>query len=179
MKKGFTLVELTIAMTLSILILLVILLSTISINKASLGLYKKYDISMKSKLLLSRIARDLLKNQSPTTNQNPIISLNDNTIVFYSVRIQQQSIIPTIVSLTINNNRINNGYRYEVLYNERDLQNYTLDNKIYTFFIEADNSTLFFRNLNNVAIRIYLLNSFRIRDKRYELNYKLDIPVNP
>ncbi|MCS7243632.1 MAG: prepilin-type N-terminal cleavage/methylation domain-containing protein [Candidatus Calescibacterium sp.] len=180
MKRGFTLIEVMVAMALALLLIVVILISTVTINKVSVKLYKKYEISLKSKIFLNKITKDLNKNNPPFSGKNPIISLNSNSIEFYSVRIASSNSNPepTIVNIIVNSSNVNNGVSYVVDKKEYSLNGSVLEDRRYTFFIESQASKFEFYNLQNVVIRIYLKNQFNFRNQKHEIYYKVDVPVN-
>lgn len=179
MGKGFTLIEILVATSVAALLLLIILLSTIYIHKISFSLYKKYEISSKSKLLLSRIAKELARNNPPASNKNPIISIETNKIEFYSSRIVGNSPMVTKVQLIVYSNPINRGVSYTLAKREINTQNNgIIDQSVSSFFIESQLSQFRFHNLENVAVRLYLRNVFIVRGQQYEIYYKLDVPVN-
>ncbi|MCX7758539.1 MAG: prepilin-type N-terminal cleavage/methylation domain-containing protein [bacterium] len=180
MRRGFSLVELMVAMALALLLMIIILVSTVTINKVSMKLYKKYEISLKSKVFLNKITKDLNKNNPPVAGKNPIISVNSNSIEFYSVRIVSSNSNPqaTIINIIVNSSNVNNGVSYVVDKKEYSLNGNVLEDRRYTFFIESQASKFEFYNLHNVVIRIYLKNQFNFRNQKHEIYYKVDIPVN-
>lgn len=178
MRTGFTLVETMIATALSILLILIIFLSTVTINRVGFQLQKKYDIALSSKNLLERLSREVVKNNPPVGGRNPIISVNNNFIEFYSVEINNNVVNPMIVNLSVSSNPINNGFNYLVTKTEMNMDRSVRDQRRWNFFIPSQVSEFKICNLQNVIVRIYLRNEFNLRNQRYELYYKVDIPVN-
>lgn len=180
MRKGFTLPELIVATGLGMLLILIIFTSTVTIQRVGLQLYKKYSIALSSKTMLNKISKELAKNTSPISGQNPIRNVTNNSVEFYSVKIvpNNPDPVPIIHTLTVNRNRVNNGVSYTIISNERNLSGNSLGQRQIGAFIEAENSNFWFENLQNVAIRIYLRNQFNYRGQRYELYYSVDVPIN-
>lgn len=180
MRKGFTLPELMVATGLGMLLILIIFMSTITIQRVGFQLYKKYSIALSSKTMLNKISKELAKNISPISGQNPIRQVTNNSVEFYSVRIvpNNPNPVPIIQTITVNRNRVNHGISYTIISEERDLNGNRLGQRQSSTFIEAENSNFWFENLQNVAIRIYLLNQFNYRGQGYELYYSIDVPIN-
>lgn len=181
MKRGSFLLEILVAFALASLIILIILVSTTTINKVSSVLYKKYDISLKSKILLNRISKELAKNSPPVFGKNPIINLTNNTVEFYTVRISPNSdnITPIIITLMVNSTPSGKGILHILTKQEKDIAGNPLNTaEQQMFFIESEISKFEFANLENVAVRIYLKNRFILRNQKYEIYYKVDVPIN-
>lgn len=178
MRTGFTLVETMIATILAGMLILIILLSTFTINRVGFQLQKKYDIAISSKNLLERLSIQIAKNNPPTARQSPIINIRNNFIEFYSVEINNNVVDPIIVNISVSSNQINNGFNYIVTKTDMNMDRSVRDQRRWNFFIPSQVSEFKICNLQNVIIRIYLRNEFNLRNQRYELYYKVDIPVN-
>lgn len=179
-KKALTLVEVLISSALASLLLTILVLTTININKMFYLLSKKYEVSSKSKILLSRIAEELNKNCPPSTNENPIIEVNNNQVEFYSLRIMNNSSsMPIVIRIRVISNSVNNGVVHRIEKEEIDpLNNNVIKQSSNNVFVESRYSNFRFEKVQNVAIRMYLQNIFWARGKRYEISYKVDVPIN-
>ncbi|MEN3014798.1 MAG: hypothetical protein ABDH21_01875 [bacterium] len=177
MNKGFTLSELLVTSALAVVLIIIIVLSAAALNKASLKLYRKYEVAMSAKIMLKSIAKEIMKNY-PYAQTN-IISVQPNYIEFYAADINQNNDISVyIVSLQITSQQINNRYRYAVRKVKKQLSGNIVEDRTYDYYLPTPSSNLRIENMNNICIRIYLENRIIINNRGYNLNYKYDVPIN-
>jgi len=177
MKRAFSLVEVIVASSLALLVIIFLFSFIIYINKMNFFLSKKFSIANGSKILINYIANEVLKASPPSPGVNPIISVDSKKIVLYNVEIDNlASKRIYTVELSLSSNSVNNGTSYTVNKIVRE-GSAIVKNENKKVFIEAS-SNLYFQNVDYIAIRINIYNSFTFRNKTEHINYSFDAFVN-
>ena len=188
-KLAFTVVELLVASSLALIVILLVTLSTIEINKYLKVISKKYTISNDCKLALVRIVNEISKNSNPDQDIYTILELTNNKISFLTTKISENPLSYDIykVDITVSKFYQNKSVLFKlnrkVFWDFNKNNSYETSEEIETKQInlpvikEVDNADLIFSKIGNM-IRVSLNTNFTFKNKNYTLNYYIDIPIN-
>lgn len=199
-NRGFTLPELIIAISISLIIMLILLLSINKMTFIMRKLSSKYYVASTTKNILNKLSNEIIRNSNFNSSQDSIFKISNNEIGFTTNKISQTFSSPPSVNvetyynyLIIQRNLLRNkgqvsDYLFKVrkiLYTDSN-RNLVLDsgdtrieNTVNLGIIEnVLDSKLYFENRNANLVRISIKTNFLFRNQRSRLIFYLDVPVN-